>query len=115
MATNWTSSGNDAQTWTTQVGVGSVLGGIDSVSTVTQDTFLSDNHKSGAWRNPKIDSKIINTALGETLKLSQKSHTELLLHIGGIFLKEFNVSINKMTKFFFKTIFKIIIHFIDLL
>ena len=45
MATNWTSSGNDAQTWTTQVGVGSVLGGIDSVSTVTQDTFLSDNQR----------------------------------------------------------------------
>ena len=45
MTTSWTTSGNDTQTWTTQVGVGSILGGADSVSSVTQDTFLPDNQK----------------------------------------------------------------------
>ena len=43
MATSWTTSGNETQTWTTQAGVGSVLGGADSVSSVTQYTFLTDN------------------------------------------------------------------------
>ena len=45
MATSWTTPGNDAQTWTTQAGVGSVLGGADAVSAVTQNTFLADNQK----------------------------------------------------------------------
>ena len=45
MATSWTTSGNDAQTWTTQAGVGSILGGADAVSSVTQNTYLTDNQK----------------------------------------------------------------------
>ena len=45
MATSWTTSGNDAQTWTTQAGVGSILGGSDAVSSVTQNTYLTDNQK----------------------------------------------------------------------
>tara|TARA_R100001530_G_scaffold131059_1_gene102474 strand:+ start:353 stop:733 length:381 start_codon:yes stop_codon:yes gene_type:complete len=45
MATSWTTSGNDTQTWTTQTGVGSVLGGVDAVSPVTQNTYLTDNQK----------------------------------------------------------------------
>ena len=45
MATSWTTSGNDAQTWTTQAGVGSILGGSDAVSPVTQNTYLTDNQK----------------------------------------------------------------------
>ena len=45
MATSWTTSGNDAQTWTTAVGPGSVLGGADALSSVTQNTFLTDNQK----------------------------------------------------------------------
>ena len=38
MATSWTTSGNDTQNWTTQAGVGSILGGADAVSSVTQNT-----------------------------------------------------------------------------
>ena len=45
MATSWTTSGNETQTWTTQAGVGSVLGGVDAVSSVTQNTYLTDNQK----------------------------------------------------------------------
>ena len=45
MATSWTTSGNETQTWTTQAGVGSVLGGVDAVSQVTQNTYLTDNQK----------------------------------------------------------------------
>ena len=45
MATSWTTTGNDAQTWTTAIGPSSNLGGADSLSSVTHNTFLQDNQK----------------------------------------------------------------------
>ena len=45
MATSWTTTGNDAQTWTTAIGPSSNLGGADSLSSVTHNTFLLDNQK----------------------------------------------------------------------
>ena len=45
MATSWTTTGNDAQTWTTAVGPSSVLGGDDALSSITQSTYLLDNQK----------------------------------------------------------------------
>ena len=45
MATSWTTTGNDAQTWTTAIGPSSNLGGADSLSSVTHNTYLTDNQK----------------------------------------------------------------------
>ena len=45
MATSWTTTGNDAQPWTTAIGTSSNLGGADALSSVTHNTFLLDNQK----------------------------------------------------------------------
>ena len=98
MATSWTTSGNETQTWTTQAGVGSVLGGADSVSSVTQNTFLTDNQKI-YFGNDLDFSMSFNSTTNRLEFLDKLGDTVLELDKAGIVggLTSSDITINSIT------------------
>ena len=98
MATSWTTSGNETQTWTTQAGVGAVLGGADSVSSVTQNTFLTDNQKI-YFGNDLDFSMSFNSTTNRLEFLDKLGDTVLELDKAGIVggLTSSDITINSIT------------------